>query len=248
MERLWNWTKSLRWRGRLLYQRTSRLWLYRFYDSRPGKICRRVTGWPEDYGRKASTRGVRISLLSSLREIGSPDLLATWLGLPEILRNDTQISTLILKHFLSEEWVFKHLDPEAICPGPLTLAGDPKKMELAKIRVVDLAESIFNLQKIPNVLECINRLRTANEIEPFVAELHIAKMIFANGWPFSFVVPEPPRTYDFEVQYGEWNVAADAKYKSDSPVPDRKGITNALGRNRKQLPKDGPGIFFVKLP
>jgi hypothetical protein len=186
--------------------------------------------------------------MSDFREIGAADLLATWLGLPEIWRNDTQIATLVLKHFLGEEWIFRHLDPEATCPGPLTLAGTPTEIECAKIRVVDLAESIFNLQKIEGIQEPLGRLRTANELDPTIAELHIGKMIFANDWPFKFIVPIPGRSYDYEIQYGGFTVCADTKCKIDSLVPDSDSIKNTLHRSRGQLPKDNPGIFFVKLP
>jgi hypothetical protein len=121
-------------------------------------------------------------------------------------------------------------------------------MTVKGIRVVDLAESLFNLQKIKGVHECINRLRTANELEPTIAELHIGKMIFVNDWPFEFIVPSQNRTYDFEIQYGEWTVCADAKCKVDLSEPSSNSITNTLKRSRSQLPKDGPGVFFVKFP
>jgi hypothetical protein len=248
MGSFWDGVKSLRWRGRLAYRRISRLWFYRFHTSRLGKICESIGHRVRHFRGATPLENPRIAQLSELREIGAADLLVTWLGLPELWRNDTQIATLVLKHFLSEEWVLKHVDPDATQPGPLTLTGSPTDIELAKMRVVELAEAIFNLQKIDGITECINRLRTTNDLEPTIAELHIGKMIYANGWPFVFVRPRPGRTYDFEIQYGEWKVAADAKYKADSPVPDSEGIRKALGRSRSQLPKDGPGIFFVKLP
>ena len=186
--------------------------------------------------------------MSEISEIRAEDLLLTWLGLPEFLRNDTQIATLLLKHFFGLDWINKHIDPDATHPGPLTLAGKPSDVEHAKIRVIDLAETIFNLQKIEGVHECINRLRTANELEPTIAELHIGKMIFANDWPFKFVVPSPGRTYDFEIKYGEWMICADAKCKLDLPAPNANSVTKTLDRSRSQLPKDGPGVFFVKIP
>jgi len=46
----------------------------------------------------------------------------------------------------------------------------------------------------------------------------------------------------------EWTVCADAKCKVDLDMPDSKSITNTLGRSRSQLPKNSPGVFFVKLP
>jgi uncharacterized protein YerC len=183
-----------------------------------------------------------------IRELKVLDLLATWLGLPEIWRNDAQIATLILKHFLGEAWVLKHVDPDATRPGPLTLAGTPVQIEYAKVRVVDLAESIFNLQKIENVYECLDRLTTANDLEPTIAELHIGKMLFANGWAFKFLTPMQGKTYDFEIQYEGLTVAGDAKCKVDFTIPNSTTITKTLKRKRKQLPENSAGVFFVKLP
>jgi hypothetical protein len=203
-------------------------------------FCRRIRSWIKGFGGAAT--------VPEFREITAEDLLLTWLRLPEVLRNDTQIATLVLKHFFGLDWINKHLDPDATRPGPLTLAGDPSDMEYAKIRVVDLAESIFNLQKIEGVHECIDRLQTANELEPTIAELHVGKMIFANDWPFKFVVPVSGRSYDYEIQYNGLTVCADTKCKIESLVPNSGSITNTLHRSRGQLPKDGPGVFFVKLP
>jgi hypothetical protein len=72
-------------------------------------------------------------------------LLATWPTLPENLRNDTNIATVLIKYFFGLDWINKHIDPEATCPGPLTLKGSEAEIELAKIRIVDFAESLFNL-------------------------------------------------------------------------------------------------------
>jgi hypothetical protein len=242
--RLRRWLVS----GRLAYQRAYLLWVYRLRITWLAILCRRFRNWLKNLGRKISLRGAGNIPAPEIREIKAEDLLATWLGLPEFLRNDTGMATLVLKHFFGLDWINKHIDPDASRPGPLTLAGSPSELEYAKIRVVDLAESIFNLQKIKGVHECINRLRTANELEPTIAELHIGKMIFANDWPFEFVIPSPGRTYDFEIQYGEFKVCADAKCKVDQLVPTSSSISNTLKHKRKQLPKDGPGIFFVKLP
>jgi hypothetical protein len=235
-------------RGRLAYQRAYLFWVYHLGITWLPILCRRFRSWLTGLGRKIGFRGAGGVHASEIHEIKAEDLFATWLGLPEFLRNDTQLASLVLKHFLGFDWLVKHVDPAASCRGPLTLAGSPMEIELAKIRTVDLAESIFNLQKIKGVYECINRLRTANELEPTIAELHIGKMIFANDWPFEFIVPVPGRSYDYEIQYGEWLVCADAKCKVELPVPDSNSITKTLSRSRNQLPKDGPGIFFVKIP
>lgn len=248
MARFWAWAKSLRWRGRLAFERAYLLWVYRLGLEGLVLRGRRFRERLKSLGRKIWPENKRDIQVSEICELKSEDLLATWLGLPDFLRNDTMIATLVLKHFLGLDWLNKHVDPDGTRSGPLTLSGNPTEIELAKIRVVDLAESIFNLQKINGVRECFDRLRTANELEPTIAELHIGKMIFANDWPFQFIVPTPGRTYDFEIQYDEWTICADAKCKVEMLAPDPNSITRTLHRSRSQLPKDGPGVFFVKFP
>jgi hypothetical protein len=234
--------------GRLAYQRAYLLWVYRLRLTWLATRYARIRSWLKGLRRKRRTGEAPSSQSFEFRQIKAEDLLATWLGLPEFLRNDAQIATLVLKHFFGLDWINKHVDPDGPRPGPLTLGGGPSEIEHAKIRVIDLAESIFNLQKIEGVEECLTRLKTANELEPTVAELHIGKMIFANDWPFKFIVPTPGRTYDFEIQYGEWKICADAKCKVDVAAPDSDSITKTLHRSRTHLPKDSPGVFFVKLP
>jgi hypothetical protein len=180
--------------------------------------------------------------------IRAVDLVATWFGLPEQIRNDTQIASLVLKHFLGLDWLNKHVDPDATKRGPLTLSGTATEIEHAKIRVVDLGEALFNLQHVEGFFECVGRLKTADVIEPAIAELHIGKMIYVNDWAFKFIEPSPGHTYDYLIDYGSLKVAADAKCKIQSLIPDAKSITRTLSGSRKQLPADGPGIFFMKLP
>lgn len=127
--RLKNWMV----RARLAYQRTYLLWVYRLRLVWLATLCSRTRRWLTSLGRKIRSRDTPHTQFSGFREIRAEDLLLTWLGLPEFLRNDTQIATLVLKHFFGFDWINKHLDPDATHPGPLTLAGSPSDVEYAKI-------------------------------------------------------------------------------------------------------------------
>jgi hypothetical protein len=188
--------------------------------------------------------------MSMYRDLHVSGLLATWHSMPKHLRNDTNIATIAIKYFLGREWIEKHLDPDATHPGPLTLKGTPLDIELAKIRTVDLAESLFNLRKVEGLHVCVSHLQKARNPEPALAELHIAKMLYANDWQFRFVAPRGKRgdNYDFEIRYWNQTVCGDTKCKIKSPTPDAKTVINTLKASRNQLPPDKPGVFFVKFP
>lgn len=178
------------------------------------------------------------------------DLLATWNQWPANMQNDSQLAIAIIKLYLGEQWLLRHVAPETQSPGPLTIRGAIAEQKLARVRIVDLAEMLFNLCRIRGFADCINRMKTADSPEPSLAELHIGKMLFANGWPFSFVVPRGKRgdNYDLRISYKNMTVCADVKCKIESQVPDSKSITNTLKHSRTQLPADKAGVFFVKIP
>jgi hypothetical protein len=141
------------------------------------------------------------------------DLLATWHNLPRHLQNDTNIATLVIKAFLELPWIDKHLDSNTSTPGLLTIRGTEIEQNLARIRIVDLAESLFNLCRIRGFADCIARMKTASNPEPSLAELHIGKMLYANDWQFRFIVPRGGRgdNYDLQIMYCYQFVCGDAK-------------------------------------
>ena len=73
-------------RGRLAYQRAYLLWVYRLRIVWLATLCVRIRSSLKGFGHKQNPR------ISEIRELKAEDLLATWLGLPEFLRNDTQIA------------------------------------------------------------------------------------------------------------------------------------------------------------
>jgi hypothetical protein len=104
-------------------------------------------------------------------------------------------------------------------PGFLTMTGNGAQDELAKIRLVDLAETLFNLRKTKGVTLCIERMKTANNPEPSVAELHVGKMLYCNDWDFRFMPDTGVRgtNYDLQIRYFNQAVCADVKCRSWRP-------------------------------
>jgi len=184
------------------------------------------------------------------------ELHTTFANLPEEIKrvpiNRAWLLSLhIINHFLGRAWLESNIGEDAPAAG--LYKWDPSDIErlgVQTFRSVDLAESLFNLQFTPGFSECVARLRAAKNPEFSLAELHIAKMLYINDWQFRFVVPVGRRgnDYDFEIYYEGQRTCADAKCKIESTPLSAGTITNTLSKGRDQLPADGPGIFFVKIP
>jgi hypothetical protein len=177
-------------------------------------------------------------------------------SLPTSLRTNGQTESLalasgVLRVFMGAEWVERHVISDGSKKGFLSIdESDPRRREVSFFRVMDLAEVIYNLQPVPGFDECIARMREGN-IEGTYAELDFGRMLYLNGVPFRFVVPQGTAgmDYDVEVEYPGGIVAsADAKCKIESTEFSENTIKNTLGKARKQLPDAMPGIVFVKVP
>jgi hypothetical protein len=151
------------------------------------------------------------------------------------------LATSILKHFFGEEWLFRYLSD----PGYLQIIeADQKKADLSGLRIIDLAEVIYNLQHVPNFDGCIARMRDG-DIEGTAAELDLGRMLFLNQVPFRYVVPQgvKGKDYDAEIFFPGGVVAcADAKCALENSDLKPKAIYNKLEKARKQLPAEYPGI------
>jgi hypothetical protein len=157
----------------------------------------------------------------------------------------------ILKYYFGEEWINRCVTPDTAKDNFLKIdEGDPVRRDVTAFRMIDLAEVIFNLQSVPGFDECIARMRRG-DIEGTYAELDFGRMLFLNTVPFRYVVPQGVKglDYDVEVTYSNGVTAcADAKCKIENTAFGKKTIKNTLDHARRQLPKDRPGIVFVKIP
>ncbi len=179
-------------------------------------------------------------------------VLELWRQLPEEHRSDFTISFSIIRGALGLEWMTRHLDPESSKTGFFRLSADAVTEDQATkhYRTIDLAESLINLKDIDGFPECISRMRSSENPESALAELHVAKMLHINQWQFRFATPQGHRgnDYDFEIEYCGHLVFGDAKCKVEATDLSSKTITSTLSSSRTQLPSKGPGVFFIKIP
>lgn len=157
----------------------------------------------------------------------------------------------LLKYFFGEAWVNEFVTPDTAKPNFLRIdESTPEKRDVSAVRVIDLAEVIFNLQEIEGFDDCIARMGVG-DIEGTFGELDLGRMLYLNEVPFRFIRPSGIKgaDYDAEMTYPDGViVCADAKCKRDTTPIGEKTIMNTLQGARKQLPKDKPGAIFVKVP
>jgi hypothetical protein len=169
------------------------------------------------------------------------------------------LSGYIINAFTGQEWVERHLLANTL--GAAGAAGyfqmdfsSDIARETKSLRMFELAETMFNLQMVEGFQECIDRLKTgdAGQIEATLAELEFAKLLYWHDLHFRFVVPENRSggdNYDFEIRLDTHPiVCADAKCKLESTTIDAGSVRNTLQEGRRKLPRDKPGILYVKIP
>ena len=125
----------------------------------------------------------------------------------------------VVRAFLGNEWVERHVIPNARKSGFLTIdESDPQRLDLSCFRIIDLAEVLYNLQNISGFDACIEKMRNG-DIEGTCAELDFGRMLYLNRVTFRYVVAKGTKGEDYDVQiiYPDGVIAcADAKCKIDS--------------------------------
>jgi hypothetical protein len=157
----------------------------------------------------------------------------------------------VLRAYLGGEWLERHVVSDGHKKGFLSIDdSDPYNGEKSFLRLIDLAETLYNLQYTLGFAECLYRMRQG-DIEGSLAEFDFARMLFFNKVPFRFVVATGVKKhdYDFDIIYANGiEACADSKCKMHTTEFTENGLLNVLRKARQQLPNDRPGIIFVKVP
>jgi hypothetical protein len=161
----------------------------------------------------------------------------------------------VLDYFFGIEWLRNHVLIGCRYPGylmnnPIVQADGMGVDKDHTLRVVQLAELLYNLQGIPGLDHCLDRM-FSGQIEPTVAELDFGMFLRRQGAVFSYVAPTgvKGRDYDVDVLYEGGTVACgDIKCKIEGTDYTESSLLNSLKKAQKQFPSDRPGIIFVKVP
>lgn len=156
----------------------------------------------------------------------------------------------IIGHFLGEEWhrmycsmtakpksyFAPHFDETGVAPE-------------YSVRHLLLAELLFNLQDVPGFHLCLANMQL-DQIESTFAELQVGAMLKQTELAFAYVDPAMRQgpTYDIEIFRLNTTGCVEIKCKRDRGNYGKGTVRKALVGARRQLPPDGDGIVFIKMP
>jgi hypothetical protein len=129
--------------------------------------------------------------------------------------------------------------------------SSPERRDFHFYRVISLAEMIFNLQWVGGFDNLVDDVRTNTQLEPRFAELEVGKLLHIYGVNFRFIVPQGTKgtDYDIELCMPDGRVAlVETECKIETTAISSRTMKDTLEHARKQLPKDGVGIIFVRVP
>jgi hypothetical protein len=211
--------------------------------------------------REKAKRGKEVYIplmIDAPRRLNVDDLHKWVSNMPDDMRNaDGEraifLANSVIVHFLGPEWFAAHIRHDNPKPGFLRIDfSSDRRREATVFRVVELAESLFNLQNIDGFDACIRQMKGGGDkIQSTCAELDFGRFLYMHDVEFRFVVPQMKKgsDYDVELFYPDGLVVpADAKCKLETTEINPQSIVNSLDKARKQLPADRPGIIFMKVP
>ena len=154
--------------------------------------------------------------------ISFPDLMETARSFPEEVRDDKSRLTLtlavsVIRHFFGQRWCEDHVIQDAAHSRPagfLRLDFTPGfEGERKTSRVLDFAETLFNLQHIEGFDSRVDQMRSGH-VEATFGEFDFARFLYLHDIAFKFITPTGARgkDYDFAIQYADGREAcAEAK-------------------------------------
>ena len=158
-------------------------------------------------------------------------------------------SLFIIEAFMGREWTKRVFLKRTgfLVPRFNGKAFNPGE---AMMRAIELAEALLNLQSNTGFCNVIKRIRT-DSLEPEMAALLIAKLLFVNGHSFRFVEPvgQARQDYDLEITLNSVRIACEVKCKLEATAKSYETVLGTLKKAAiKQLPVNMPSIIFVHLP
>lgn len=192
--------------------------------------------------------------------ISFPDLMATARSFPHEVRDDPNRLTFtmavsVIRHFFGQPWCENHIIQDAAHSRPagfMRLDFRPGfEGERKTSRVLDFAETLFNLQHIDGFDDRVDQMR-AGQIEATFAEFDFGRFLYLHDIDFKFVKASGIKgaDYDSRIVYADGREACvDAKCRLEGTEMRAETIRNCLMKTRsKNLPENEPGVIFVKVP
>lgn len=172
------------------------------------------------------------------------------------------VSKQIIDFLLGYDWAQRNVADELGSSSKrveyfrLGLASEQERFEHTD-RIIDLADSLFLLQDSEGFNVMVESLREVSPMKPDVilmdkiAELTVAKLVVKSGHEAAFVECTGKKGRDFDLQInlgGATNIIAETKCKRVRTADRARSLGNTLGKARRQLSREKPGVLFVQLP
>jgi hypothetical protein len=153
----------------------------------------------------------------------------------------------VLGHFFGDQWVQQNLFKEGFLKPPSKAVDRSKQLQVG-MTGYQLAEALFNLQAVAG-FPGIHCHLSAGELEPCIGEPEAAKFLKSRGEQIRSVTPQGSigNDYDLEIKRDAGEICCEVKIKLEAETLTAKGSFNSLERARKQLPKDKPGLIFLRI-
>jgi hypothetical protein len=169
------------------------------------------------------------------------------------------LATEVLRFFFGNEWtnenvfsIYKETLPHHR-QGRVFLRTDSIERDdqfRHMTRVVSLAETTFNLQGVAGLKQRI-LLMDKNDLEAALGEMECAALLAKSELNFRFVTPIGSKGLDYEAEVitsAKRTVCCEIKTKSEKTSLGAQTLASTLGKARKQLPKNHPGLVLVRIP
>lgn len=172
------------------------------------------------------------------------------------LPNSSSISRLyglaaeVLIHFFGIDWVVNNVFGKRPLDEFLRARSSTREDRFKMTdRIVETAEILFNFQDIPGIENVIEKIKK-NKVEPYVAELQSAKLLYSNKTPFFFNNPSNQKGLDYDLIITTENleIPCEIECKIEDRNFSENTIRETLRHARKQLPKGKSSVIFVKIP
>lgn len=192
--------------------------------------------------------------------ISFANLMETARSFPQEVRDDKNrltftLAVSVVRHFFGKQWYEDHIFQDAQHSRPagfMRIDYTPGfEGERKTSRLLDFAETLFNLQHIEGFDDRVDQMRSGH-VEATFAEFDFARFLYIHDIAFKFVTPRgvKGKDYDFGIEYADGRAAcADAKCRLEGTEVRADTVRNSLNKARSNnLPPDKPGIIFVKVP
>lgn len=160
------------------------------------------------------------------------------------------VACRILIAYLGTQWVDRNvMSLEAPTDFFQNDCATVDRQHIHTVRVVELAEMLLNLQAVRGFDTVLKKLHD-DSVEAGFAELETGRLLAASRVPFRFIEATGVKgaDYDLEIIYAGEVVCADTKCKMETTERGISTLVNSLRVARSQVPKDRPGVIFVKTP